>query len=81
MTTLEEAITNAIDYETRIRDLYREAVGGTQDPKGKKVFQALADDEQSGDASDIAFTQHEFWVDIGHPEDFQRANIEFFRDN
>jgi rubrerythrin len=46
MTTLEEAITNAIDYETRIRDLYREAVDGTQDPKGKKVFQALADDEQ-----------------------------------
>jgi rubrerythrin len=46
MTTLEEAITSAIDYETRIRDLYRDAVSGTQDPKGKKVFQALADDEQ-----------------------------------
>ena len=46
MTTLEEAITNAIDYETRIRDLYREAVDGTQDQKGKQVFQALADDEQ-----------------------------------
>ena len=46
MTTLEEAIANAIDYETRIRDLYREAVDGTQDPKGKQVFQALADDEQ-----------------------------------
>lgn len=28
-----------------------------------------------------AFTHHEFWVDIGHPEDFQRANIEFFKDN
>ena len=27
-----------------------------------------------------AFTHHEFWVDIGHPEDFQRANIEFFMD-
>lgn len=46
MTTLEEAIATAIDYETRIRDLYREAVDGTQDPKGKQVFQALADDEQ-----------------------------------
>jgi rubrerythrin len=46
MTTLEEAIANAIDYETRIRDLYREAVDGTPDPKGKQVFQALADDEQ-----------------------------------
>ena len=46
MTTIEDAITNAIDYETRIRDLYREAVDGTQDPKGRRVFQALADDEQ-----------------------------------
>jgi len=46
MKTLEEAITNAIDYETRIRDLYREAVQGTADPKGRQIFQALADDEQ-----------------------------------
>jgi rubrerythrin len=46
MMTLEEAITKAIDYETRIRDLYREAVQGTEDPKGRQVFQALADDEQ-----------------------------------
>ena len=46
MMTLEEAITQAIDYETRIRDLYRDAVQGTADPKGRHVFQALADDEQ-----------------------------------
>ena len=46
MKTLEEAITNAIAYETRIRDLYRSAVQGTADPKGRQVFQALADDEQ-----------------------------------
>ena len=46
MRTLEEAITNAIDYETRIRDLYREAVQDTADPKGRHIFQALADDEQ-----------------------------------
>ena len=46
MPTLEEAITTAISYETRIRDVYREAVASTQDPKGQKVFQALADDEQ-----------------------------------
>ena len=46
MMTLEEAITKAIDYETRIRDLYRGAVEGTEDPKGRQVFQALADDEQ-----------------------------------
>lgn len=46
MMTLEEAITQAIDYETRIRDIYRDAIQGTGDPKGRKVFQALADDEQ-----------------------------------
>jgi rubrerythrin len=46
MMTLKEAITTAIDYETRIRDLYRDAVTGTRDPKGRVVFQALAEDEQ-----------------------------------
>jgi rubrerythrin len=46
MTTLEEAITTALSYETRIRDLYREAAAKTQDPKGRRVFKALADDEQ-----------------------------------
>lgn len=46
MTMIKEAITTAIAYETRIRDLYREAAAGTRDPKGKRVFQALADDEQ-----------------------------------
>jgi len=46
MLTLEKAITEAIAYESRIRDLYREAVDKTQDPKGQKVFQTLADDEQ-----------------------------------
>lgn len=46
MLTLEKAITKAIEYETRIRDLYREAVKQTQDPKGQNVFQTLADDEQ-----------------------------------
>ena len=24
------------------------------------------------------FPHHEFWLDIGHPQDFQQANIEFF---
>ncbi len=46
MTTLDDAIKTALQYETRIRDIYRDAVEGTPDPKGKQVFQALADDEQ-----------------------------------
>ncbi|MGD8267089.1 MAG: ferritin family protein [Desulfobacterales bacterium] len=43
---LEDAIGQAIAYETRIRDLYREAAEQTTDAKGQKVFQTLADDEQ-----------------------------------
>jgi len=46
MTTLDEAIAKAIAYETRIRDLYHAAVESTPDPTGRRVFQALADDEQ-----------------------------------
>lgn len=44
---LEKAIKSALTFENRIRDLYIEAVSGTDDPAGKKIFQALADDEQN----------------------------------
>ena len=44
--TLEEALRTAMDYETRIRDLYREAADEITDPKGRKVLQLLAEDEQ-----------------------------------
>ena len=43
---LETAIKSALEFENRIRDLYLEAVARTDDPAGKKIFQALADDEQ-----------------------------------
>ncbi len=44
--TLEEAIQKALDYETRVRDIYRSALGSVSDPVGKRLFLALADDEQ-----------------------------------
>jgi rubrerythrin len=44
--TLEEAIKTAIEYESQARDVYKDAVAKTQDPAGKRIFQALADDEQ-----------------------------------
>jgi len=44
--TLEEALRTALDYEVRIRDMYRESAGDLGDPLGRKVFLALADDEQ-----------------------------------
>jgi rubrerythrin len=43
---LETAIKSALAFENRIRDLYLEAVESTDEPAGKKIFQALADDEQ-----------------------------------
>ena len=44
--TPDEAIKMAIEYETKIRDLYQDAAAGTQDPTGKRVFALLAEDEQ-----------------------------------
>ncbi len=43
---LEAAISEAIGYETRIRDLYLHAADETRDAKGAQVFSALAADEQ-----------------------------------
>ena len=44
--TIEEAIKTAIDYETRIRDIYRDAAEVVSDPAGKRILQMLRDDEQ-----------------------------------
>jgi len=43
---LEEALKTAIDYETRIRDVYKEAAEKVSDFAGKRMLQALGDDEQ-----------------------------------
>ena len=43
---LEEAIKTAIEYETRIHDLYKEAVEKSSDLAGRRVFEALRKDEQ-----------------------------------
>lgn len=44
--TTEQALQEAIGYEKRIRDLYREAADRAEDPVAKKVYGALGDDEQ-----------------------------------
>jgi rubrerythrin len=44
--TLEEAIKTAIEYEIHARDAYRSAVEATMDPRGKRIFHSLAEDEQ-----------------------------------
>ena len=43
---LEGAIKSALEFENRIRDLYVDAATRIDDPAGRKIFKALADDEQ-----------------------------------
>jgi rubrerythrin len=44
--TLEEAIRTAISYETRIRNVYREAAENTPEKAGKRFLEAMGDEEQ-----------------------------------
>ncbi|MEE4264508.1 MAG: ferritin family protein [Desulfobacteraceae bacterium] len=44
--TTEEAFKTAIEYEIRIRDIYREAVAAVDDALGKQIFETLGQDEQ-----------------------------------
>lgn len=43
---LDEAIVKALEYENRVRDVYRDACEQTSDPTGRKVFEVLAEEEQ-----------------------------------
>jgi rubrerythrin len=43
----QEIFATALQYEERIRDLYRSADKIVDDERGKAIFRALADDEQS----------------------------------
>jgi rubrerythrin len=54
MTRAQEIFNTALVYEKKIRDLYRSAVETIDDPRGKELFQALADDEQNH----VAFLEH-----------------------
>jgi rubrerythrin len=44
--TIEEAIKTAIEFETQVRKVYRNAAEGTSDPVGKRIFKVLAEEEQ-----------------------------------
>lgn len=44
--TVEEAIQMALEYETKVRDVYSEAVRDAKDATGKRVFGVLAKEEQ-----------------------------------
>ncbi len=44
--TLEKAIQTAIEYETKVRDTYADAVDKATEDVGRKIFAALRDEEQ-----------------------------------
>ena len=44
---MEKAIQTAIDYETKIRNIYRDAAQNVHDPEGKRFFKMMGDDEQN----------------------------------
>ena len=43
---IEKAIKTAMDYETKIRDIYRDAFEKVSDMEGKRFFKMMEDDEQ-----------------------------------
>lgn len=44
--TLEEAILTAVQYETKIRDVYQAAAQKIPEPAGKSFLETMAEDEQ-----------------------------------
>jgi rubrerythrin len=44
--TLEEAINTALEYETKVRDVYLDNVDGIADETGRRVFEVLGKEEQ-----------------------------------
>jgi rubrerythrin len=71
--TVEEAIKTSIEYETRVRDVYRDAVRRAQQEDGKKLFQVMADEEQHH--LDYLQTKLEEWSEKGEvtPEGLKTA--------
>jgi rubrerythrin len=47
MMTIEEAIKTALEYETRIRDIYKEASDKVSDSAGRRMLTMLRDDEEN----------------------------------
>lgn len=43
---LQEAITTALEFENRVRDVYTEALNRVRDPAGQQIFGVLAKEEQ-----------------------------------
>lgn len=44
---IEEAFTGALKYETKVRDIYREAAAGSREAEARALYEILGRDEQS----------------------------------
>ena len=44
--TLEQALRTSLEYEERVRDLYREAAAAATEDVGRKLFTLMGDEEQ-----------------------------------
>lgn len=60
---LEKAIKTAIQFESRVKEVYKTASEQIQDPVGKRVFEALAEEEQ-GHLEYLEYKLEE-WQDTG----------------
>lgn len=61
--TVEEAIKTALEYENRVRDVYRDAVEKTKDETGRRMLEILAQDEQRH--VDYLEAKKKQWADTG----------------
>jgi rubrerythrin len=61
---LEQALAIAIDYETRVRDHYREGERQILNPEGKKIFRVLAQEEQRH--LEYLLSRRDEWHKTGH---------------
>lgn len=62
--TLEEAIKTAIDYETKVRDVYLDNVDKISEETGRRVFKTLGDEEQGH--LDFLNARLDEWHKTGH---------------
>ena len=62
--TVEEAITTAIEFETKVRDTYLKAVEAATDDTGRRVFKLLAKEEQGH--LDYLNSRLDEWHKTGH---------------
>lgn len=72
-TSIDDAIRTALAFEHQVLGVYEAAVAAARDEVGRRVFQALADEE----AGHVAFLEHKLaqWTETGHvtPEPVPRT--------